>query len=118
MTLRKLFVLAAFSSVFFWAPSVVPVKAVAASAAPCGVSVVWLTMDTAFAAPPPVTPCPGMKAPWTVYAIFASAVSVITNAIIVSRTQCRELTQQEAMTSSVLPFVGMLWNKQNNRCRH
>jgi hypothetical protein len=116
MKLRKWLVLAAFSGAFFWAPSVIPTRAVAASG-PCGIQYGWMTADTAFAAPA-VVPCPSNKAPWTVYAIFASAVSVITNAILVSRTQCRELSQQEAMTSAVLPFVGMFWNKKNNRCRH
>jgi len=46
----------------------------------------------------------------------ATVVSVITNAIYISRTQCRELTQQEAWWSVGLPFIGFVFDQQNNQC--
>ena len=45
-------------------------------------------------------------------------VSVMVNAMIVGRTQCRELTQQEAWSSIFLPFIGMYFNQNNNKCHH
>jgi hypothetical protein len=102
---------------FFWAPSVIPVKAI--GVAPCGAAGAWLTADTAFAAT--FIPCPAIgqptPTPWVVIAIGASVVSVMLNAAIVSRTQCRELTLQEAYSSVFLPFVGIA-NKNNHHCHH
>jgi hypothetical protein len=116
MKLRKIVTSIMIASVFFWAPSMIPVKA---GPAPCG-SFGWTTADTAFAFP--ASPCfiPGPKAatPWGVIALGLSAVSVITSAIIVSRTQCRELTHQEAMSSILLPFIGIAMNKHSSKCRH
>jgi len=40
------------------------------------------------------------------------------NAIYVSKTQCRELTQQEAWSSIFLPFIGIVFNQHNNMCHY
>jgi hypothetical protein len=113
MKLRKIEATIMIAALFFWAPSAIPVKAFIV---PCGV--VWLSADTAFAGV--IVPCPTPTAPtpWPVIVLGASVVSVILNAAIVSNTQCRELTQQEALSSLLLPFIGFAFNKQNNKCHH
>jgi len=117
MKLRKLVTTIVIAAIFFWAPSVVPVRATFLLP-PCGgVPVTWQTADTAFAGAPIPIPCPIHTAtPWVVIIGAASVVSVIVNAAIVGKTQCRELTQQEAWSSVFLPFIGYLWNQQNNQC--
>src|SRR5271163_4117783 len=116
MRLRKFVAIVTMAALFFWAPSAIPARAFVT---PCGVVVTWLATDTAFAAPP-VVPCPAVPAhtanPWPVVGIMLGTVSVMVNAIIVGRTQCRELTQQEAWSSIFLPFVGMFFNQNNNKC--
>lgn len=77
-----------------------------------------LPLDTAFAG---IVPCP-IAAPQPLAPTLpiilgvASVGSVITNAFIVGRTQCRELTYQEAWTSALLPFIGIAFNQQNSQC--
>jgi hypothetical protein len=113
---RKVVAVVMMAIALFWAPSVVPVKAVGVS---CGL-ITWVTPDTAFAAPPPI-PCPvGSKAlPWGLFVFMAGAASVIVNSVVVGRTQCRELTSQVAITSITLPFFGIALNKHQNKChRH
>jgi hypothetical protein len=39
------------------------------------------------------------------------------NGTIVSQTQCREPTSQEAAASIFLPFIGMAFNQHNSKCR-
>ena len=116
MKLRKLVTTMVIAAIFFWAPSVVPVRAFVLPS--CGgIAVGWQTADTAFAGVPILPPCPIHTAtPWVVIIGAASVVSVIVNAAIVGKTQCRELTQQEAWSSVFLPFIGYLWNQQNNKC--
>jgi hypothetical protein len=112
---RKLVATLVMAAVFFWAPSVIPVRA--SPPTPCGIPLTWRTADTVYAFPA-VVPCPPIHAPtpWPVIIGMLSAVSVIVNAAIISRTQCRELTQQEAWSSIFLPFIGMLWNRHLNKC--
>ena len=55
--------------------------------------------------------------PWPVIAVGIGVVSIMVNATVVGRTQCRELTLREAMASLALPFLGMAFNEHNNRCR-
>lgn len=123
MSVRNLLTIASLATVFFWAPSIIPTKfsrepVRVAALAGCGVVVTWHTADTALALPAPVAPCPttSMKTPWVGIGIAAGALSVIINGAIVGKTQCRELTQQEAITSILLPFVGILFNGNNNLC--
>jgi hypothetical protein len=41
----------------------------------------------------------------------------MTNAAYVWHTQCRELSSQEAATSTFLPFVGMAFDAHASKCR-
>ena len=93
MTLRKAFAIITLAATFAW-----PLAAQAAPLPPVGVasqSSPW---------------------PWPVLVLGLSATSVIMNGAIVSRTQCRELTHQEATTSILLPFFGIAFNGHDNRC--
>jgi hypothetical protein len=116
MKIRKIVATTTVASLFFMAPSVIPVKA---GIAPCGVAITWTTADSAFAFPAPI-PCPTFAAPtpWIAILVGAGAGSVILNAIIVSNTQCRELTQQETILSIFLPFLGIAMDQQINKCPH
>ncbi len=127
MKIRKVIATVTLAALFFWTPSLVPVSLapapvrVALITAPCGFSVVnWRTADTANAAPQPFIPCPvgtGPK-PWVVVGIGAGIISVILNAAIVSHTECRELSLNEAYASFFLPFVGLALNQHHNHCHH
>ncbi len=116
---RKLVATLVIAAVFFWAPSVIPVRA-SPPIGSCGfIELTWRTADTANASPL-VLPCPPVHTPtpWPVIIGMLGAVSVIVNAAIISQTQCRELTQQEAWSSIFLPFIGMLWDRHINKCHH
>ena len=118
MRARKVIATVMMAAACFWTPSVIPVRA---AIAPCGpiITFNWMTADTAFALPPTPVPCPAAPAaahPWGLLVVGLGAVSVILNGIIVSQTQCRELTSQEAATSIFLPFVGMAFNQNHNKC--
>lgn len=55
--------------------------------------------------------------PWPAVAVMVGVAGVMTNAAWVWHTQCRELSSQEAMTSTFLPFVGMAFDAQASKCR-
>jgi hypothetical protein len=55
--------------------------------------------------------------PWPVVAVVVGVAGVMTNAAYIWHTQCRELSSQEAMTSTFLPFVGMAFDAHANKCR-
>jgi hypothetical protein len=116
MKLRKIVATITIAVLFFWAPSTFPVKAFFVG--PCGVGAVWLTADTAFAANGIPLPCPNPTAPtpWPVIILGAGVVSLMANAAIVSQTQCRELTLQEAYSSFFLPFIGIVFDQHNDHC--
>ena len=59
---------------------------------------------------------PSTPTPWAGIALSAGAVSVILNGAIISATQCRQLTAQEAYTSILLPFVGIAFNSNASLC--
>ena len=114
MRIRKWIAVTAIASIAFWTPSVVPVKANFG----CAFNG-YQPADTAYATP---TPClvGGVghgPSPWPVVVVFAGVVSVMTNAAWIWRTQCRELSSQEAMTSAFLPFIGMAFDAQASKCR-
>jgi hypothetical protein len=116
MRIRKWVALATTAGLAFWTPSVVPIKAFATE---CGVEIpMYRTIDTAYA----ITPCPvptghGAGSPWPAVTVIVGAVGVIVNAAYIWRTQCRELTSQEAATSTFLPFIGMAFDAQASKCR-
>jgi hypothetical protein len=55
--------------------------------------------------------------PWPAVAVFVGVAGVMTNAVYIWRTQCRELSSQEAVTSTFLPFVGMAFDAHASKCR-
>ena len=115
MRIRKWVALAATASIAFWTPSVVPVKARIVG---CGAPITeFRTIDTAYATPGPI-PCPTVHggSPWPAVTVIVGAVGVIVNAIYIWNTQCRELSSQEAVTSTFLPFIGMVFDAQASKC--
>ncbi len=51
--------------------------------------------------------------------VGAAAVSLVVNSFVTYRTECRELTSNEAITNVVLPGVGMVYNvasSKTNKC--
>ena len=116
MKIRKLVAVVATASLAFWAPSIIPVKAYVGNG--CGVELDWYqTADTAFA-DGVVVPCPTGHggSPWPAVTEIVGVVGVMVNAIYIWNTQCRELTRQEAMTSTFLPFIGMAFDAQASKC--
>jgi hypothetical protein len=114
MRIRKWVAVAATASVAFWTPSVVPVKAFTTG---CGVPIgMYRTIDTAYA--DGYAPCPTGHggSPWPAVVVIVGVVGVMANAAWIWHTQCRELTSQEAMTSTFLPFIGMAFDAQASKC--
>jgi len=105
------------------APTFTPVATSSALGINCGIAPVNPTMNStwgsAFAAPAPI-PCPlparGPFNPTPVFVLFGGVASVILNSAIVWKTQCRELTLQEAQTSTFLPLIGIFFDKQASLC--
>jgi hypothetical protein len=125
MNLRKIVAIVAAAALFVVAPAVIPLKPVqepvrvASIITPCGVAS-WQPLDSANARPPMLIPCAGPQsvAPtWPIIVGLLSAGSVILNSFIVSQQQCRELTQQEALNSIFMPFVGMAFNENKSKCK-
>lgn len=117
MRIRRLIAVLATASVAFWTPSIVPVKAFPVR---CGVHPVWYqyqTIDTAYA-DFRFMPCPSPHgpSPWPVVAVLVGTVSVMLNAAIVWNTQCRELSSDEALSSTFLPFVGIAFDAHDSKC--
>ncbi len=115
MKIRKVIAILATATLAFWTPSIIPVKANIGFG--CGVRITqWRTIDTAYAVPaiPCTDPHPG--SPWPAFAVIIGASSVMINAIYIWRTQCRELSSQEAMTSAFLPLIGIAFDAQASKC--
>jgi hypothetical protein len=121
MKFRKLVATVVMAAVFFWTPSIFPARAFPSGCGLIPVGSNWLSADTAFAgintAPIPC-PTPSSPTPWPVIVIGAGVVSLILNAAIVSQSQCRELTLQEAYSSFFLPFFGIVLNRHIDHCHH
>ena len=113
---RKIATCIAVASLFYWAPSIVPIKRVQVAIAGCGI-LTSLPMDSAFAA---ALPCPIASSgptPVVVIGAIAGTLSVMINAAIVWNTQCRELTAGEALTAMTLPGLGIALNSNvANQC--
>ena len=121
--LAKVASLSAAASRALVAPSFVPVIPMSASAVAlpgCGF-VQNATYGSAYAAAAPCLVPGGSNVgirPWPVIAVFGGTAGVMLNAAYVWNTQCRELTSNEAMTSTFLPVVGMAFNAKASKCRH
>jgi len=115
MRIRKSVALAVTASIAFWTPSIIPVKA--GVVAHCGVLLTqYRTIDTAYAYVPVPCPVTHTASPWPAVTVIVGVVSVMFNAAWIWRTQCRELSSQEAMTSTFLPFIGMAFDAQASQC--
>jgi hypothetical protein len=101
MRIRRHLAVLAAAALAFWAPSIVPTPAGGDHGA-----------DTAYA-----HSVWHSWAPWPAVYVFAGAASVMANAAYVWHTQCRELSSQEAMTSTFLPIVGVAFDAQASKCR-
>jgi hypothetical protein len=114
MRIRKWVALAATAGLAFWTPSIVPIKAYAT----CVVDSGYRTIDTAYASPCPVVGGGGhgLGSPWPAVTVIVGVVGVMVNAIYIWNTQCRQLTSQEAVTSTFLPFIGMAFDAQASKC--
>jgi hypothetical protein len=55
--------------------------------------------------------------PWPAVAVMVGVVGVMTNAAYIWHAQCRELSSQEAVTSTFLPIVGMVFDAHASKCR-
>ena len=90
MKIRKQVAVLAIAALAFSTPSIVPAE--------CAWFTTWAS-------------------PWPAVAVFVGVAGVMTNAAWVWHTQCRELSSQEAMTSTFLPFVGMAFDAHASKCR-
>jgi len=116
MRIRKWVAVAATASIAFWTPSVVPVKAYPTTG--CGVQIpMYRTIDTAYALESIPCPVGHAPSPWPAVTVIVGVVGVMVNAAWIWRTQCRELSSQEAVTSTFLPFIGMAFDAQASKCR-
>jgi hypothetical protein len=101
--IRKIVSTALITAMLFFAPSVIPMPARAATTLGCGTFfTTWLPADTAFAIT--TTPCPvghahTPVAPWVV---IGCAGSIIVSALAANFWQNRELTTPEAWTCGLL----------------
>ena len=116
MRMRKWVALAATASIAFWTPSLVPVKAASLRLRRSPRIVPDGRHGLRAAASSSRATVHG-PSPWPVVVVIVGVVSVMTNAAWIWRTQCRELSSQEAMTSTFLPFIGMAFDAQASKCR-
>jgi hypothetical protein len=118
MRIRRSVAILATASVAFWAPSIVPLRALPIVS--CGANQVqYRTIDTAYASCRPIFThgSPGhAPTPWAPIAVFVGTVSVMINAAYIWNRQCRELSSQEAVTSALLPFLGIAFDVQASKC--
>ena len=121
MTFRKIVSAILVAAIFFWAPTFIPARA--GTFIGCGLGTAtmrWLPTDTAYANTGgiyiPCPPAPHATTPWFAIIFGASVASVILNALYISKTQCRELTMQEAWWSVGVPVFGWVFDQQNNQC--
>jgi hypothetical protein len=107
MKLRKTVTTIVIATLFFWAPSFIPMPVKAAPILPCG-TLTWVPADTAFAVL--ITPCPpgstsGSGATGWVWGIFGCAGGIITAAMVKNWKRHKELTTQEAWTCGFLYWL-------------
>jgi hypothetical protein len=106
MKLRKIVTTIVIATLFFWAPTFIPVPVKADGIFPCGRPLVWLSADTAFAVP--VSPCgPTMGnggSAW-VWGIFGCSAGIVIAAVVKNAKRHKELTAQEAWTCGLLYWL-------------
>src|SRR5215472_6699888 len=111
MKICKITSIILIGAMIFFAPSMIPLRAVKALAATqCGVPVItWLPTDTAFAQALRVTPCPtgGSHAPVWPWVVIGCAGSIVLSAIVANYRDNRQLTTAEAWTCGLLYWVPM-----------
>jgi hypothetical protein len=118
MNFRKIVSTVLIAAMLFFAPSMLPARAISA---PCGVPLTGLLpIDTAFAAPA-IIPCPvapptsGAPPAWF-WAAFACPASIILSGIVANFRDNRQLTTAEAWTCGLLYWIPM--PVQPQRVRH
>src|SRR5712691_6174269 len=111
MNIRKALTIALIAAMFFFAPSMMPARAVM-TILPCGVPLTGLLpTDTAFAGPAFI-PCPvappthGAPPAWF-WAAFACPASIILSGIVANFRDNRQLTTAEAWTCGLLYWITM-----------
>lgn len=105
MAVRKIVSMLLIGTMLFFAPSMIPARALT-SVGPCGLGPSgWITGDTAFAGPSAIKPCP---APTSSHAIsgwfwgtFACPASIVLSALVADFRDNRQLTTLEAWTCGV-----------------
>jgi hypothetical protein len=103
MKVRKIISTALIAAMVFFAPSMIPIRALAAT--PCGVvHVSWLPTDTAFAQERPIIPCPpgGSHTPVWPWVVIGCAGSIVLSALVANYRDNRQLTTAEAWTCGLL----------------
>jgi len=119
-TIRKATAVAACSALALIAPTVIPAPiGVSASIAytGCVTQGPMATFGSAYAVPAPCVVA-GPPSPVAPALVAVGVASVMTNAAIVWRTQCRELTSREALFSTFLPVIGWLFVENASKCGH
>jgi hypothetical protein len=112
MKLRWIVSIILIGTMFFFAPSMIPIKPVGAQSLPsCGtLHPAWLPTDTAFAGGPiRAVPCPTGHAhtpvwPWVV---IGCAGSIVLSALAANFWNNRQLTTAEAWTCGLLYWIPM-----------
>lgn len=121
-TLRKATAVATCAALALIAPTVIPAP-IGATASTiyvgCGVTQSpYLTFGSANAVPAPSAPCVGAPSAIAPSYVMLGVGSVMTNAAYVWNAQCRELTPREAITSTLMPVIGWLFNDNASQCKH
>lgn len=119
MRFRQIVSTILIGAIFFFAPSMVPLKAVkAASVPPCGTviaPVAWLPIDSAFAGPSIRTaPCPvgHSHTPAWPWVVIGCAGSIVLSALVANFRDNRQLTTPEAWTCGLLYWLPMPYQPQ------
>ena len=116
---RKIVSTILIAAMLFFAPSMIPARAVAVF--PCGFHpIVLLPIDAAFAGAAPILPAPCPPAPvshvpaWF-WAAFACPASIILSGIVANFKDNRRLTYAEAWTCGLLYWFGQPPAQQKHR---
>jgi len=120
MGFRKIVSTILIAAMLFFAPSMIPARAIGVLG-PCGVPVIWLPTDTAFAriiVPCPVAPPTSGAVPAWFWVAFACPASIILSGIVANFRDNRQLTTAEAWTCGLLYWIPMPVQPQQVRHHH